>query len=740
MSPLDAPKRSTVQILLVIAIGLLCLWQFHIPQFASNFDTFPGDRGDARLITYLMEHWYRVFQGLESWRSPAMFHPVEGAIGYADLVLGYGIVYSALRTVGLGIFKAAEFTIIIFNFLNYLVCFVLLNKVLRFNLFASIAGAAFFAFNSPKLLQMNHAQLQPMVFLPLALIGFVLFVQKRNSASQKQAFGLIALAAISLALQLMTGFYAGWFFIFWSSLFVVLTLLFKSTRDLVFDLFRKFWRPLVAGVAVFTVALIPFVMTYLPIIRSAGGRSYADIQQLIPVPRSFLLMGERNYLWGELSSYLETRHPINLELRIGIGLIPTLAWVGLVVFAVWFLIRTRDHRRPANLLLLSQLIIATCLVYVLGTKYYDFSPWRLVYSFIPGAQAIRGVARYALVLALPMAIAFSFAIDYAIKQTASQTESRRRAILFTLFVVIGFGLAEQFASRYGFDGFSIKAENVYLNRATQSFPNDCSSFYVAVKPTALHHQFEYQLDAMFISLIKGVPTLNGYSGQWPPNWHLWDVKDPGYENNVKSWIDERQLKGNVCRVFINETTAPHDIADMDVFIRQEYLDLLGREPDRDGFLWWLNRCKAEGNCDRVSVSIGILDSNEFLDRSYFVLRLYLAVLGRLPSHVEFNRDRQAIVSASKEELDSRKDALIRELVQKSSVQEVRAVIDDGQTVNAFRSQAFVLMQFFAHLNRDPYPNEYKRRLKYLERTGDRRSLVNDFLYSPEYRKRFGYVN
>src|SRR6185436_5684041 len=207
MSPLDAPKRSTVQILLVIAVGLLCLWQFHIPQFASNFDTFPGDRGDARLVAYLMEHWYRVFQGLASWRSPAMFYPVEGAIGYADLVLSYGIVYSVFRTVGLGIFEAAELTIILFNFLNYLVCFILLNKVLRFNLFASIAGAAFFAFNSPKLVQMGHLQLQPIFFLPLATIGIVLMVQKRESLTQKQAFGLIALSSFSLAMQLLTGFY-----------------------------------------------------------------------------------------------------------------------------------------------------------------------------------------------------------------------------------------------------------------------------------------------------------------------------------------------------------------------------------------------------------------------------------------------------------------------------------------------------------------------------------------------------
>jgi hypothetical protein len=178
----------------------LALWQFHIPQFASKFDTFPGDRGDARLVAYLMEHWYQVFRGAEFWRSPGMFYPVTGTLGYADLLLGYGVLHSVLRALGLGIFEAAEFTIILSNFLNYLVCFVLLNKVLRFNLTASIAGAVFFAFNSPKLMELGHTQLQPIWFLPLATIPIVLFIQHRDKLSRLQAFGLIALAATALSL------------------------------------------------------------------------------------------------------------------------------------------------------------------------------------------------------------------------------------------------------------------------------------------------------------------------------------------------------------------------------------------------------------------------------------------------------------------------------------------------------------------------------------------------------------
>ena len=277
---------------------------------------------------------------LASWRSPAMFYPVEGTIGYADLMLGYGIVYSGVRTLGLGMFEAAEFTIILFNFLNYLVCFILLHKVLRFHLLAAVAGAAFFAFNNAKLVQLGHLQLQPILFLPLAVIGIVLFFQKRDTLSQKQAFGLIALTAFSLALQLLTGFYPGWFFIFWSVLFFLLTLLFKRTRTVVWEQLRRFWPALLGGIVVFLAGLIPFVLAYLPIIRSVGGRPYEEIQRLIPLPWSFLVMGRRNYLWGGISEAIQSRYPMSPELQIGIGLVPSLAWLGLVVFAVWILIKS----------------------------------------------------------------------------------------------------------------------------------------------------------------------------------------------------------------------------------------------------------------------------------------------------------------------------------------------------------------------------------------------------------------
>lgn len=791
----DARKRPTVHLLpwfLILAIGFVALWQFHIPQFASKFDTFPGDRGDARLVAYVMEHWHQVFKGAANWRSPAIFYPVEGSIGYADLMIGYGIVYSALRTFGLGIFEAAEFTIILFNFLNYLVCCVLLYKVLRFNLFASIAGAAFFAFNSPKLVQLGHLQLQAIFFLPLALIGILLLVQKRETLDRKQAFGLIALSAVSLALQLMTGFYAGWFFVFWSGLFLILTFLFTDTRNLVFDVVKRFWPSIVGAVSVFLIALIPFFLAYLPVLRSAEPRSYNETLVLIPVGWSFFLMGHRNYLWGHFSSALLSNHSLSPELQIGFGLIATLAWLGLVVLAVWSLIKNLKSTRGVNpqLLILSQLIIATCLVYLLGMRYWnDFSPWQFVYAYIPGGQAVRAVARYALMLALPMAIAFAFVLDLLIGKISRQTDSTRRRLLFACLIVLTtFGLVEQFGRKEGFGGFSISAENQYLSRLAQSLPNDCSVFYVGLTPPTIHNQFEYQLDAMFVSILKGVPTLNGYTGYLPANWGLYEVADPRYEENVRQWINDWQIKGNVCRLFIPEPKPSINIYDSKVFVRQQYRDILRREPDEEGLHTWLTQLDDSStppnkNSARVSVSLGFLESPEFRETGYFVIRLYLATLGRPPLREEFVKDHDSIFSSSAAALESRKDALITEFMQrpdfkskyegvsdvlfvkklfamaefpstvsvepyssaleskqKTRAQVVRAVVDHEHTVGAFRNHAFVLMQFFGHLNRDPEPAEYQNLLKTLNANGDYRQILFDVLYSVEYRKRFGYVD
>ncbi len=66
---------------------------------------------------------------------------------------------------------------------------------------------------------------------------------------------------------------------------------------------------------------------------------------------------------------------------------------------------------------------------------------------------------------------------------------------------------------------------------------------------------------------------------------------------------------------------------------------------------------------------------------------------------------------------------VLEAQQKTRAQVVQTIVDDPQTVKAFRNEALVLMQFFANLNRDPEPGEYEAQLNSLNITGDYRQLI-----------------
>ncbi|MDT5060031.1 MAG: hypothetical protein QOH63_490, partial [Acidobacteriota bacterium] len=90
------------------------------------------------------------------------------------------------------------------------------------------------------------------------------------------------------------------------------------------------------------------------------------------------------------------------------------------------------------------------------------------------------------------------------------------------------------------------------------------------------------------------------------------------------------------------TTTSNPVDQTPFFVRQHYIDFLGREPDPAGFQGWqntLNNCApGDKTCDRIEVSSGFFRSTEFQERGYFVYRFYSVSLGRKPDYAEFIPD------------------------------------------------------------------------------------------------------
>jgi subtilisin-like proprotein convertase family protein len=231
------------------------------------------------------------------------------------------------------------------------------------------------------------------------------------------------------------------------------------------------------------------------------------------------------------------------------------------------------------------------------------------------------------------------------------------------------------------------------------------------------------------------------------------------------------------------------------FVRQQYLDFLGREPDQDGFEYWtakLNQCNGEGGClqqARIDVSAAFFMSREFEQSGSFVYRLYAGTLGRQLSYAEFAADRQQVVGGANlgankatftnafvgrteftqkyqanKTAESFVDALLQTLreggvelaaersnlitrynsggtMNDSRAAVVRDVADNVAFSDAVRNPSFVLMEYFGYLHRDMDQSGYDFWLGVLNNRDPQnyRGMVCSFTTSLEYQRRFGTV-
>jgi uncharacterized protein DUF4214 len=722
--PIRVHPRSSA---LGLSLGVVATIQYHSSQFFSGFDRFFGDRGDARGFVYFCEHWYQSLLGKASLLNPGIFYPTQRTLAYSDLLFGFAAPYSFFRTLGFSMFTSTELTIILLTFLAYSVVFVLLYRTLGFGLAPSCAGALFFAFNSPKFNQLTHLQLQYVLLLPLIFALVITFARRVETIDQRKAAWLLSLAAVCLNVQLATTFYYAWYFVLWTILFFLLALAFRGSRDFISAGVRKFWRALAISAVVFLIGFIPILLLYLPAVRAGTWYRYDFVTEMIPDWRALLSMGDGNYVWGWFYKRLigDPRPSTWGELMVGIGLVPSLAWLALTAASVWLIKRSRNaaSAREAGPLFLGLMILATSMFIVLGFKTGNHSLWQYVYQYFPGAGAIRAVSRYVIFLTLPMSIAFAYGL-----QKALEFASGKRALTVAVLLVAAFGVFEQFGvPRVNGEGFSKRVEETYLKTMAAKLPGDCTAFYVAPGPHATHATAEYQYDAMMISAISRVKTLNASSSQFPPDWNFYFFKNPDYESKVKEWVDSQKISGKVCRLELYpevetfDPKTPSPIDEPEFFVRQLYLDFQGYEPDAPVIASHANKirnCRPEDEtCDRAHVALNIFLATGFHERGFLIIRIYQANMGRMPRYEEFM------------------DAM-RHFGEFTKSQKVSERIDSDEMVRTLTNRSFVILHYFGYLRRDPDESGVDGWTKMLDRSGVTTRVTEGFINSLEYRQRF----
>ena len=240
----------------------------------------------------------------------------------------------------------------------------------------------------------------------------------------------------------------------------------------------------------------------------------------------------------------------------------------------------------------------------------------------------------------------------------------------------------------------------------------------------------------------------------------------------------------------NETSnGANPVDGVDFFIRQNYIDFLGREPDAAGLAGWRNVLVNCGvtiapPCDRIEVSAGFFRSEEFQSRGYFIYRFYSA-LGRIALSNEFFPDFAKLSGfLTPEQLEANKAAYVNEFMARAEFQTkysatfnnptayvdallqavglpnhptragwlallnasntsqnraivLRQLVESSEVYNKYYNEAFVIMQYFGYLRRTADAS-YLNWIQTMNQTnGDYRIMINGFMNSAEYRRRFG---
>jgi hypothetical protein len=462
--------------------GLLA--QFHLIIF-SGFGQIHGGLGDGRLVNFTLEHGYRWFRQIplheDFWRPP-IFYPYPNASAFTDTMLGFAPLYWLPRLLGAAPDTALQWWMLVVYGLNFFAAYLLLRKGARLSIPASTAGALLMGIISAA--WTGHLQLSPFFYVMLALHALLRIFDEGESAARRAWIGVFFASCV---LQVWGAIYAFFFFGVLSAIAVVVALARAATRRVFVQRVRCDAGTWILVFGLSTAAVVPLWSRYNMTAEETGYRNYNP--RTVARPYSWIVTGPRDRLLGWLQ---RNEGPLPAgPLSHGIGLLTfCVATAGLIA-----------HRRRASVQVMG---IATLAMMILSTAYWGYSPWRLIYEFVPGAGGIRAQFRVTMILIPVAVLGVALACDRALR--------RRRYWLALLLVSVC--VVERFHTQGTIDKHFLREHVASI--AEQVDPESRAFFLVGTGPGAAW----VAEDAAWVAMATGRPAINGRYGNFPESYEI----------------------------------------------------------------------------------------------------------------------------------------------------------------------------------------------------------------------------
>lgn len=529
--------RSVILPLVFLIVGILSTFW---PTISSSFRLMQTDPGDTRFNNYILEHEYQFMRGnpfhADFW-SPPMFWPQKNTLAYSDLLIGVAPFYWIFRVFRFAPDTSYQLWMIFMAALDYISTYVLFRKVVRYSVIASTGGAFLFAFAAVRINQLSHHQLLPQFYSIIMMICLIEY-GKGIGMKNRNTFVLLAGATISIVLQLYSGYYLGWFLCFGSGLFLIISCLFKDSRQFILQLIRQDSLLLLIIIVSFGLLCLPMLFHYSAAMTVIYPRSQKELTALLPRFLSYTDMGYTNFAFGWTHSVIDySRLEFEGEHRLGIGLITFIV----VILGWWWSFRNIWSR---NLTLVSVLLFFFSIYYTPG-----ITPWIWIWKHIPGAYGIGAVSRIIFLLLIPVSLGVGAALNRLKKVSLS-------ALLLLLLVL------EQQVTTKSYDKYVVRER---VRSVTDVINQSCRGFFF-MRNNPPSGSYVTQLDAMWAGLLVNKPTINGYSGNGPSMWGLdFPDADPAvvkdrYALAFHEWLRFNGLPADqICYIYSESELTPEDL-------------------------------------------------------------------------------------------------------------------------------------------------------------------------------------
>lgn len=382
--------------------------------------------------------------------------------------------------------------------------YLVFTKYFNLKKFDSILIANLVTFsNALTISATSHFQLFWVWTIPSFILALMIY--QRNPKLRYLTFIFLV---VYFWITAFTAIYIFVFLFFFLILFFLQDLFFNNLRIL-----RLYFNFINSSIfMIFTViALFIFYVIYFKVYLIQSGWSLIDLQSFSVPLVNILNVGYGNFVWGNfLIDFFDFSYDLLYDHERSLTITPVLFLVYILMF-----ISLKPQIPRFQLYIFNSLLI----LYLIPIKIFNFSIWYFLIQ-IPGLDAIRSINRIYIFIHVLLIFHFAFLYKYI-----NLKSILARFLLLALLI-------EQINSAVNIN-LNVP-EQLQLLRSGKNPPVNCSYFYAITgfdnKPV-----WAQQLDAMMVSAVSGVPTLNGYSGKRPVGWDAGWMAGPDYRDKMKEW-------------------------------------------------------------------------------------------------------------------------------------------------------------------------------------------------------------